>query len=204
MKSYKKITYLQNKKRVKELQLFRENVVSYFKSRKQSSWGESYETDASTEFRRNINLAISKIQGIIHSADIDPVLVYTPPPAIGGYIQRIDVILNIFNTIHYQIPPNKIIDFIDVAIGRYTDDYLKALIRTFNPVFWIFEIIEFIARIPFFIIGWIGFNQKKVEASLVGKIIKSVVTLITVIAAIVTIAQGLGFIDKFKLMLGIH
>lgn len=204
MKYYKKITHWENKRRTDELNLFRKDVVDYFNSMGHTTWNEPYETAQSQDKRRKINLAISKIQKIVHAANVDPVLIYTPPPAIGGYVQRIDVLLNIFNTIHYQIPHNKIIDFIDIAIGRYSDDYNSSILRTFNPFFWIFQIIELVARIPFFLLGLIGFNQNKVEASLYGRIVKGIFTLITAIAAIVTIAQGFGLMDKLKLMLGIN
>ncbi|HZF69432.1 hypothetical protein, partial [Sulfuricurvum sp.] len=125
----------------------------------------------------------------------------TPPPAVGGYAKRVDLIHNIFNLHSFQIPADAVIDIIDRAIGRYEINYKPALIRVINPFYYLGMLFDVIIELPFIALGKVGFNREKAESSVLGKIVKGTLYLITVIAAFLTILQLLDFLDPFKLFI---
>lgn len=193
---YKKIPIWENRKRLKLLKEFRNLVITYFNNIKIDLFNP-IENQQAIETRRQINLLIDKVHFIVISAGILPVIYYTPPPAVGGLAGDIDLIYNIFNLHRFQIKPQYLLDFIDRAIGVYENDKLNALLRTLNPLFWISLILDYIVSLPFKFIGKIGFNQNKIESSIVGRLIKGALYLITVFAAFLTILEKLGYLKKF-------
>lgn len=54
---------------------------------------------------------------------------------------------------------------------------------------------------PFIFIGKLGLNREKAEGSLIGRLIKGVLYLITVVAAFLTILHLLDLLDPVKLFL---
>jgi hypothetical protein len=135
---------------------------------------------------------------IIVSSGVNPILRYTPPAAIGGYIQDINVIANIFNLDNYTIPTESLFDFIDRSIGIYEKNHFPSMIRTINPFFWISEIVSFISNLPFRLIGYIGFDQQRVERSILGRIFKGILYFFTLLASILTVLQLLDLLKPFK------
>lgn len=156
------------------------------------------EEQAAKKARVKINRNMAEAYRVIVLSGVNPRLTYTPPPAIGGYVQNIDVIHNIFKLDHYSIPPDPIFDFIDRAIGIYEKNHTKSIVRTFNPFFWISELLIYIARLPFKLIGRIGFDQEKAEQSLIGRILKGILYMITLLASLLTILHLLDLLTPFR------
>ena len=198
MSWYKKIPYWENRKRVKMLIKFRKLVVNYFNNVEYNSFFSLRKNQEAIKLRHEINLCLDKIYSYIISAGINPTIYYSPPPAIGGIAGDIDLIHNIFHLHRFEISPHCIIDNVDRAIGIYEDDKKNALFRTLNPFFWTGRVIDFIVEIPFKLIGEIGFNREKIESSLLGRVIKGILYLITVGAAFLTILEKLGYLNDFK------
>ena len=192
---YRDIPFWTNRNRCKELIAFRNSLIGYFNSIKRGTWGDVIESHTSEDFRHKINLELAHIHEIINAAGITPNLTVTPPPAIGGYIHNVDVILNIFNHDSLQLPPQKIIDYLDITIGKYTHNHLKSLIRTFNPFWWLKIGITQISRIPFIVLGSMGLNREKIETSLIGRIIKGSISALTTIGVILTVMEKLGYLE---------
>ena len=198
MSYFKKITIWGNCKRVKLLVEFRSLVVNYFNNLKHSDYGlEVHENEKAKQVRREINMNLDKMYSIIISAGVNPTIYYSPPPAVGGFAGDIDLIHNIFRLHNFQIAPQGLLDYIERAIGIYENDKINALLRTVNPLFWIGLILDYIASLPFKVIGKIGFNQKKIESSIMGRIIKGVLYLIMVLAAFLTVLEKIGYLEKF-------
>ncbi len=62
--------------------------------------------------------------------------------------------------------------------------------RTFNPIFWIKELLDFIVGIPFYFLRKSGFNSS-LEETFLARIIKLIMYLVSLIS-------GVSFIvDKF-------
>jgi TM2 domain-containing membrane protein YozV len=60
---------------------------------------------------------------------------------------------------------------------------------------------DFFAALPFILLGRIGFDRRKAERSIVGRIIKGILYLIEVFAAVLTTLHFLGYLEKFKAIL---
>jgi hypothetical protein len=189
VKAYNKITIWENERRLKLLNAFRKYVNDYFNSVVSAYEGFSY-TDGpeSHIYRQQINLSIARIREIIHSAGLSTHVYYSPPPAVGGIAGRVDVLANIFGLVRLQMSPENIFDYIDKAIGVYSFDASSARIRTFNPFFWIWQVFEYLGKIPFRILGILGLNSSRVLESTLGHFFHG---LISILAALFTILIGL-------------
>lgn len=203
MKYYTKITYWENKNRLNDLIEFRNMVIEYFNNIKYTDFGfEIIENPKAREIRTKINLMINRIHKIILSSGINPSIFYSPPPAIGGISGSIDLIYNMFYLHQYKIKPDNIIDIIDRSIGIYIDNTINSLIRTINPFYWLGLLIDYIASLPFRFIGTLGYDRLKAENSILGRMIKalisSILSLITYFYTFLSILDYLGYLDSFK------
>ena len=201
MTYYTKILPLENNKRLEKLAEFRDHVIEYFNnSRAEWMVDERIEQPKATEARVKINRMMDGVHDIIFYAGVNPSIRYTPPPAIGGYIQNIDLVQNIFNLHRFQIAPNNILDFIDRAIGIYESNARPAFLRAINPFFYLGIVFDLVARVPFVLIGRAGFNRKKAEDSLAGRLIKGALYIITALASLLTVLQLLDFLEPVKVV----
>ncbi len=98
-----------------------------------------------------------------------------------------------------EIGGTKVLDYIDRSIGIYERNHSAAVIRTINPFFYIGWLVEFIVELPFLAIAKLGLDRKKAESSMLGRIIKGILYLITVIAALLTILQLLDILEPVKI-----
>ena len=186
MNSYKDIPLWENTRRIEVLEKFRNDVVGYFNnSRAASQPGK--EQDGRT--RQQLNLRVSQVHWIIKAAGITPAITDIPAPAIGGHVLQINTILNLFdldiNTRQYAV------DFIDMALGVYQNDRRAAKIRTFNPFWWLSRGLLWFVRIPFVLLGAVGFDAARAEASVGGKVLKLTIFL----SAVLTILNYLGWLS---------
>jgi hypothetical protein len=138
------------------------------------------------------------VHGIILYAGVNPSIRYTPSPAVGGYIQNIDLVQNIFNLHRFHIASNNLLDFVDRAIGIYENNSGRAFRRAINPFFYLGLAFDLVARIPFVLIGRAGFNRQKAEESLVGRLIKGAIYIITALASLLTVLQLLDYLEPAK------
>ena len=198
MNHYKKIAIWENRKRAKLLIEFRDLVVTYFNNLKHSDFGfKVHENEEAKQVRIKINMGLYKIHSAMILAGVNPTIYYSPPPAIGRLAGNIDLINNIFNLHRFQIGSQELLDVIERAIGIYENDRLNALFRTVNPLFGISLILDYIVSLPFKVIGKMGFNQKKIESSITGRVIKSTLYLIMVLAAFLTVLEKIDYLEKF-------
>lgn len=202
MRDYRKITIWENRKRIDFLVNFKNLVIDYFKNVKRANWELGLiENETAKQKREKINLVLHKAHSIILTAEVYPYLTYIPPRAVGGYIQKIDLVLDIFHLSNYRINPQEVVDILDKAIGVYENDRHDSLLRTINPLFWIDLILSYIVSFLFRIIGGMGFDQEKIKSPIIGKIIKGILYLIIVFASFLTILQKLGYLEKFRLLI---
>lgn len=199
---YKKRTILGNRYCCNKLCDFRSDVIEYFNNVTYDRFNRYLaENEAASRMRPRINESLHEAHEIVVSTGVNPVLTYSPPPAIGGYRQNIDIFHNIFNMYRYEIEPNDLLDFIDRAIGRYESDRLNSIARTFNPFFWFGRFLDLIVSIPFRFLKKAGVSTKLIEDSVVGKLAKFILYIVTLVASILTILQLLGYLDSFNLFI---
>jgi len=136
------------------------------------------------EIRRKINEGLSVAKALVRQSGAPTSIHYSPPPAVGGLAGEMDIFNNIFNNQIYGVSfPGQVKESVDRAIG-VREHWRKIFWKYwFNPFNWIKELI----RIPFHIIRFAGFNGKKSEESVVGKIYKLVAGFLVLAAALVTV-----------------
>jgi len=101
----------------------------------------------------------------------------------------------------FQISEQQLLDSIERAIGIYKNDTTNALLRTYNPFFWLVLILEYIVGLPFKIFGKVGFNQQKIESSLIAKIVKIIFYFIIIFETLTAIIERMGYLPKFILLI---
>lgn len=198
---YKKRTIVGNTLCLRSLYQFREQLVRYFNNVEYDSLTDLRENSEARDSRTQINRTVNIVHAIILRSGVSTNLRYTPPAMIGGYIQDIDLVANVFNLSRYMIEPNNLLDVVDRSIGQYENDRLGSLFRTINPFFWLGRSIDFLVAIPFRLFSKVGISTKNFEESSAGKISKLVLYVVTLAASLLTILQILGYSDSFRLFL---
>ena len=69
------------------------------------------------------------------------------------------------------------LDLIERAIGKYDSNRKWALVRMFNPFFYIGLVIDAISNLLFIVIGKLGFNRQKQKASTIGRLVKGFIQI---------------------------
>ncbi len=198
MNNYKKITIWENNSRSKLLQDFKDLVITYFNNLEYPRYGGGFEfteKEEAKEARSKINKILDKTYSIMILAGVSLTVFQAPPPAIGGIACDIDILHNIFNLHRFQIPHEELLDHLERAIGIYKNDRNNAILRTINPFFWIASVIDYFVSLPFKLFGKVGFSQKNIEFSTVGKIIKYI--LYFVFYSILIIEPLINILEKF-------
>ena len=196
---YKIILPWENNRRLDKLAEFRALVIHYFNnSRAESMVDERIEKPEAGGARVKINRMMDETHDIILYSGVNPSIRYTPPAVVGGYIQNIDLVQNVFNLHRFQITANNLLDFVDRSIGIYESNKRPALLRAINPFFYLGLAFDLVARIPFVLIGRAGFNRQKVEESLAGRLVKGSIYIVTALASLLTVLQLLDYLEPFK------
>jgi hypothetical protein len=199
LRFYTRILVWENRRRLERLSEFRNLVLAYFEN-SEAHWmaEERTERPDAQSARVRINRAMDEMRSIILCAGVRPAIRWSPPPAVGGYVQNVDLVQNLFNLHRFRIPPNHVLDFIDQAIGIYEANARPAFLRTINPLFYLGQLFDWVAGLPFALLGRLGFSRSKAEESRLGRLIKGVLYLVTVAASALTILQLLGYLDSAK------
>ena len=199
MNYYKRILPWENNRRLEKLAEFRALVIQYFdNSRAEWMVDERIEKPEAEEARVKINRMMDETHDIILYSGVNPSIRYTPPAVVGGYIQNIDLVENVFNLHRFKITANNLLDFVDRSIGIYESNRRPALLRAINPFFYLGLAFDLVARIPFVLIGRAGFNRQKVEESLAGRLVKGSIYIVTALASLLTVLQLLDYLESFK------
>ena len=198
MRYYTKILIWESKRRLNKLKAFRSLMIRYFNNSRVGFGGGRVEESAAKEARREINLLRDEIHSIILNSGIDPSFSWTPPAAVGDDETEIDLIEDIFNLDQFDIGPNNLLDLIDRAIGKYDSNRKSAFIRTFNPFFYLGLVLDTISDLPFIAIGIFGFNRQKIKTSAIGRLVKGILYLTIIVAAVLTILHLLDFVEPIK------
>lgn len=199
MRRYNKILVWENNRRLKKLIDFRELVIAYFDTAR-TEWNVDSKNIEITalEARKRINRSVQEVHSMIVQSEINPILTWRAPATIGGFVRKVDLVYNIFNLEVFLLDANSTIDVIDRSIGIYESDHKKALARAFNPLFYVGLVLDFISGLPFIFLGKLGLNRQMMEVSVVGRLVKSVLYLIQVIAALIAIYQFWDFWTPVK------
>lgn len=202
MDSYNNITVWENSRRLRALNEFRNDVLCYFEHsqiiRRGLARPRRIEHAEASEARRRINHSLVQVQHFMKAAGV-AASISIVLPASGGYEKQIDVIANLFRLHQLQIPGSDAVSLIEQAEGVYRSDRPSALRRTLNPLWWLYRGFLWILRIPFVVLGAVGFDAARAEASVWGKAVK----LLVAVSALLQILNLLGGLPAAKSILGI-
>lgn len=171
-RNYKQILSWESRERIKYLENFKAHVVNYFNNIGHSNVGDSWEEETAKKERKEINKLIDKAHSYIIATDVSLEVIYSPAPITGRGSHYTDLVLNVFNLVNMHIGPSPLLDSIERTIARYENDKKSAILRTYNPLFWIALLIDCLVSLPFEALGKAGFNQNEIEASFMGKLFK--------------------------------
>jgi len=204
MRRYNQMTIWANKRARQDLSEFRNLVVEYFNNAISRGvlGNEINENATAMQCRQKINLMSNRVAEWAAATGHDSGVVYREAPMLGGRVYSVHLIHNVFSLVDFQISPSKLIDTLEKAIGVYSDDARRAVIRIFNPLFWLGRIFDWVSSIPFMFLSVFGVNQDKAEANIIGRFVKGVLYSIQVIAAFLAIADKLGFLENVKKICG--
>lgn len=204
MNGYKDITFWENERRLEKLVKFHIYVVDYFNDSHKDTFGiHLTEGEKAKHSRRKINLMIDEVHKMIIAAGINCNVRLVPPPAVGGYAGKVDVLMNLFDLYRFNIGPRDAVGYIERAIGVYQSDRRKSVFRTFNPFWWMSRLLYWFARTPFSLIEVAGFDATRAERSTLGRFVKIIFILISVIASLFAILDHMGELDALKSALGV-
>ena len=190
MRHYTKILIRENARRLSKLVEFRELIIEYFNNHSN--------TVAAHVARNKINRFMNEVHSIVIQSGTNPVLTWRAPPTAGGYSVNFDLIANIFNLDDYFTEYDLVLDLIDRSIGIYESNTKWARFRIFNPFYYIGLVFDFVSRLPFIALGKLGADQQRMEMSVFGRLIKGVLYLIQIAAALIGIYQFWDFWTPVK------
>lgn len=202
MRHYKKMTVWENRKSVKTLLLFRDQVIGYFNNIKGDFYQvEAIESKDSLEHRRLINLSLRAAATAVDAVGVARTMFHTPPPLLGGFAGDVDLFQNMFRLSNMRIDPRVLTDVIERAIGIYETDHAAAWRRTLNPFYWFGRLLEFISTLPFVLLGSLGLNRERMEASFLGGLAKRMVYLLGLLASLLTVLKWMGRLDDLEALI---
>ena len=167
-KTYKQITFCENKKRISLLEKFKLHLNTYLNNLKHHYEGGLSENLKAKEEHKEINKLIDEVCPYIEAI---PSIVDAVDE--NNYLTK-SLIYTQNNIIDRKYFYKSLINMTERAMAIYSEDSSRAKQRAYNPFFWIALFVDYLVSLPFETLGKVGFNQKKIEASFVGKLIKCI------------------------------
>ena len=187
--------YWEAKRQLEFLRRFRQKVVDYHNNAEWSHADNDYdENPEAVRLRQQINEDIPEVITTCQKGGESTIVYNFPPPATGGIQGEVDVLTNIFRLPSLEMDINQLLDKLDRAIGfyRYSVSYLWP--RLFNPFYWIGKGLALIGSIPFRVLRIAGFKIEQAEASFPGKLVKSLISFMTLLYFSLAILQMLDLL----------
>ena len=202
LRYFNEITLFENRRRVRLLQDFRNTIIDYFNNSHVDYNFNRVESKIAQAARVKINHLMKEAHALMIAAGVIPVVRWSPPPALGGYIKNIDSISDVFHLHRHQMDARVALDFLDRSIGVCDSDYKRARIRTLNPFFYFWLFLDWISLIPFKFLGQFGFDGEKLERSTFGGLFKGTIKVVCgfigTFAAVLQILKHIDYLEPAK------
>lgn len=167
--------------RIHQLRRFEQQLRQYFALLDTNSPAEQ---TARRDLRKKINESAYRIIDILQAAQVDPMHAHGKP---------LNLITHVFQLEQHGLHPQDVYDLLHRGIGVYQQNRFWAWVRSMNPFFYIWRLLDFLGGILFASMG-VPKNQRQ------GGIVKFmqgaltlIITLITVCSAGLSIADHLGY-----------
>jgi hypothetical protein len=194
-RNYKHIFSWESRERIKYLKNFSSHVVNYFKNIGHNRSGDSWEKEPAEIERKEINKLIDKAHLYIIATGFSTHVINLKT------VRELDLVLNIFDLGKLHIGHRPLLDTIERAIAKYENDKKSAILRTYNPIFWIALFVDWIVSLPFEFLGKFGLQQDELRASLGGKIFRFLFSLIIYIKAFLNVLKMTGYLPKLLIII---
>jgi hypothetical protein len=199
MLHYKRMTIFQNLDRTRTLVTFKKLIEMYFANVDRGAFGlEATENVIAKRTRSQLNLRLEKVKMALYSVETYPTAPHQRRTAAYEPSGEIDLVENIFSLKQQKVDPQTLVDHVERAIGMYTGDRFNASLRTLNPLYWLSILVNYTARLPFFILGSMGLNRDRLEGSTLGKVFKGFFRVAVFLAILVGVIHYLGFLGPLK------
>ena len=199
MLHYKRMTIFQNLDRTRTLVKFKKLIETYFANVDHGAFGlEAKENIIAKRTRSQLNLMLEKARGALHSVEIYPTAPQQIRRAAYEPSGEIDLVENIFSLRQHKVEPQTLVDHVERAIGMYTGDRFRASLRTLNPLYWLGILLDFSARLPFFILGSLGLDRDRLEGSSLGKFFKGCFRVAVFLALLAGVIHYVGLLEPLE------
>lgn len=184
MRDYRNITIWQNVSRLDKLVAFRNALIahsnaSFDYSKLHGDEEKARKREEMVKYRVKVNRNLLEVGEIVSAAGAGNEISYYVTHALSEYGSHSDAV--------------RAVDLLDQAIGVYEGDRTSAIIRSYNPFWWAFQILQWFSRIPFILISGAGFNTARIENSLAGRLIKLAFLALPALYALKQILEDLNF-----------
>ncbi len=174
MDDYRSITVGENDRRRERLEEFRTTLEQYILVRHSSV----PELEA---VRSALNKALRDTEDIVIAAGVSQIEVRHLRTASID----VNLFVEVFSLRQFDIPHRNVIDRVERAIGVYERDHRASKRRTWNPLWWF-------SRAPFYVLRAAGFDTAPIEFTLLGRALRSLPTVVVVVASTLAIVRQLG------------
>ena len=199
MLHYKRMTIFQNLDRTRTLVKFKKLVETYFANVDHGAFGlDAKENIIAKRTRSQLNLRLEKVKMAMHSVETHPTAPQQIRRAAYEPSGEIDLLENLFSLQQHKVEPQTLVDHVERAIGMYTGDRFNASLRTLNPLYWLGIVLDYSARLPFFILGSLGLDRDRLEGTALGKFFKGCFRVAVLLALLVGLIHYLGFLDPLR------
>ena len=165
IRTYKQITFSENKKRLALLENFKLHLKAYLSNLQGAFAGGLYENVKAGEEHKEINKLIDEVCPYIEAI-----------PSIVGVVHENNYLTKSLiynqNIVDRKYFYESLVQMTERAIAVYKKDSGRAKQRTYCPLFWIALLIDCLVSLPFEALGKAGFNQNGIEVSFIGKLFK--------------------------------
>lgn len=158
------------------------------------------EVDKAWNLRKEINLIVPQAEEALFSVGLGMISIGSP---IAGSKGPYPVLRYLFVEVFASfVAPAEVVDMLNQAIGVYRSILGQEFLHIFNPLWWLKELIQFLVRLPFYLLGISGFNQKALEMSAIGRAVKLALGALVVVTTLTTLLKNLGMLDGILARLG--
>jgi hypothetical protein len=175
---YDKIPIWENKDRIKYLTFFRdlwlEGTFAADQVLVSPATGKPFRQE---ERRSELNRRIPAVKEMVALADI-PTLRDWVTIRKDDELVRVDILEQFWYTDKLRLSYRAPSDVVDEAIGKYQTDQRASWVRTFNPLYWLGRLIDWLIGKAFNVVSLFGGNPRAARNSPVGRTVFAIGTFL--------------------------
>ena len=194
----------EHKRRVNTLERFLGLVRTYTTNLQYNGMlPDPIENDAALRAREELNLILRHSKDYVHLTGVPVTIHYSPPQSTGGLAGEVDVFGSFFQFPRLDLPWTVATDPAQQALGVYRSLKSRSWVDTLNPLYWLYRIFQEILRIPFLILGSMGYDVEKAQKSIVGRVFTLVGQAMGFALTFLTLVERFGLPEWLKRVLGL-